>query len=40
MSDWKDEKKPSDPIGTAVLVVAVVAILFWAFLFYNAAAIG
>lgn len=40
MSDWEDPKKPSDPIGTTVLVFAVVAILFWVFLFYNAAAIG
>lgn len=37
MSDWQDEKKPSDPIGTTVLVFAAMALLFWAFLFYNAA---
>lgn len=40
MSDWKDEKKPSDPIGTMVIVFSVMALLFWLFLFSNAAAIG
>ena len=40
MSDWKDEKKPSDPIGTIVLVFAIMAILFWLFLLSNAVVIG
>lgn len=40
MADWEDEKKPSDPIGTTVLVFATMAFLFWAFLFGNAFAIG